>query len=132
MQTDVPDVVAEIRAEFDAYEAALLANDVAALSGFFWRDPRTSRLAADGGLYGWEAIAGFRKGRDVSDVTRDLLRIDIHAFGRDLGTATAEYRRHGSGRQGAQSQTWVRFPEGWRIVAAHVSLAPPTKEQTPR
>lgn len=131
MQTDVPDVVAEIRAAFDAYEAALLANDVAALSGFFWRDPRASRLGADGGLYGWQAIAGFRKGRNVSDVTRDLLRIDIHAFGRDLGTATAEYRRRGSGRQGAQSQTWVRFPEGWRIVAAHVSLAPPEKEQTP-
>ena len=132
MQTDAPEVLAEIRAAFDGYEAALLANDVAALSGFFWRDPRASRLGADGGLYGWEAITGFRKGRDVSDVTRDLLRVDIHAFGRDMGVATAEYRRRGSCRHGAQSQTWVRFPEGWRIVAAHVSLAPAPKEEEAR
>lgn len=132
MQTDLPEVVAEIRAAFDAYEAALLANDVAALSGFFWCDPRASRLGPDGGLYGWEAIAGFRKGRDVSDVARDLLRVEIHAWGRDFGTATAEYRRRGSGRQGAQSQTWVRFPEGWRIVAAHVSLAAARKEEERR
>src|SRR5690242_11271994 len=107
MEADAPEVVAEIRAAFEAYEAALLANDVEALAGFFWRDPRAARLGADGGLYGWEAITGFRRGRDVSDLARDLSRVEIHAWGRDFGTATAEYRRRGSGRQGAQSQTWV-------------------------
>jgi hypothetical protein len=126
MQIDDAEVVGEIRQAFDAYEAALLANDVAALTGFFWRDPRAVRLGADGALYGWEAISGFRRGRDVSDVVRDLGRVEIHAFGRDFGTATAEYTRRGSGRMGAQSQTWARMPEGWRIVAAHVSLTPAT------
>lgn len=130
MLIDSPDVVAEIRRVFEAYEAALLANDVAALSSFFWRDPKAIRLGADGGLYGWEAIAGFRRGRDVSDVVRDLERVEIHAFGPDVGVATAEYRRRGSGRTGAQSQTWARLPEGWRIVSAHVSLGAPRPEGT--
>jgi hypothetical protein len=115
-------VAAEIRAEFDAYEAALQANDVAALSGFFWQDPRAVRLSGDGGLYGCDEIAAFRRGRDTSDVARELLRVDVVALAADLGVATAEYRRLGSGRRGAQSQLWMRRPEGWRIVSAHVSL----------
>jgi ketosteroid isomerase-like protein len=115
-------VAAEIRAEFDAYEAALQANDVAALSGFFWQDPRAVRLSGDGGLYGYDEIAAFRRGRDTSDVARELLRVDVVALAADLGVATAEYRRLGSGRRGAQSQLWMRRPEGWRIVSAHVSL----------
>jgi len=115
-------VAAEIRATFDAYEAALTANDVAALTGFFWADPRAVRLASDGGLYGYEAIAAFRRGRDASDLARELLRVDVLALAPDLGVATAEYRRLRSGRRGAQSQVWMRRPEGWRIVSAHVSL----------
>jgi len=115
-------VAAEIRAAFDAYEAALTANDVAALTGFFWADPRAARLASDGGLYGYEAIAAFRRGRDASDLARELLRVDVLALAPDLGVATAEYRRLRSGRRGAQSQVWMRRPEGWRIVSAHVSL----------
>jgi ketosteroid isomerase-like protein len=116
-------VAAEIRAAFDAYEAALQANDVEALSAFFWEDPRAVRLASDGGLYGFNAIAAFRRGRDTGDVARELLRVDVVAFGPDFGVATAEYRRLKSGRRGAQSQVWMRRREGWRIVSAHVSLA---------
>lgn len=127
MQVDIPETVSEIRAAFDAYEAALMANDVEALAGFFWQDPRALRMGGDGNLYGWQAITGYRRGRDVSDITRDLGRVEVHAFGPDMGVATAEYTRRGSGRTGAQSQTWVRMPEGWRIVAAHVSLAPDPK-----
>jgi ketosteroid isomerase-like protein len=119
---DEVDVAAEIRAAFDAYEAALMANDVEALTGFFWEDPRTVRLSRDGGLYGFEAIAAFRLGRDASDVARELLRADVVALGPEVGVATAEYRRLSSGRRGAQSQVWMRRPEGWRIVSAHVSL----------
>ncbi len=117
-------VAAEIRTAFDGYEAALMANDVEALVGFFWADERAIRLTAEGGAYGISAIAAFRKGRDASDVARELLRVDIEAFGPEIGVATAEYRRLGSGRRGAQSQVWKQFPEGWRIVSAHVSLAP--------
>lgn len=119
---DRASVEAEIRAEFEAYEAALGANDVERLTGFFWEDPRAVRLAPGGGLYGHAEIASFRKGRDVTDIARDLSEVRITAFSADLGTATCEYRRRGSGRRGAQSQVWMRRPEGWRIVSAHVSL----------
>ena len=119
---DVAEVTGEIRAAFDAYEAALVANDVAALIGFFWEDARAVRLMTEGGLYGIEAIASFRKNRPTEDLARELTRVDIVALGPDFGVATAEYRRTGSGRRGAQSQVWVRRPEGWRIASAHVSL----------
>ena len=112
-----------LRQAFDGYEAALNANDVDALIGFFWNDPRAIRLQAGGGTYGFDAIAGFRKGRDVSDITRDLTRVDIVMLSADIGVATCEYTRKLSGRKGAQSQVWQRFPAGWRIVSAHVSLA---------
>jgi ketosteroid isomerase-like protein len=115
-------VEAEVRAAFEGYEAALQANDVAALTGFFWASPRAARLSSEGSLYGIEAIAAFRKGRDVSDGARDLTRVDVVALAPDVGVATAEYRRLKSGRRGAQSQVWVRRPEGWRIASAHVSL----------
>jgi len=114
---------AEIRAAFDSYEAALMANDVDALSGFFWRDPRAVRLSAGGGLYGFDEIAAFRKGRNVSDIERDLTRVEILVLAPDLGVANTEYRRRNSELNGAQSQVWKRFAEGWRIVSAHVSLA---------
>ena len=115
-------VQAEIRQAFDAYEAALLANDVAALTGFFWEDPRAVRMMTEGGLYGFEAISAFRRGRDPADLARELSRVDILPFGAGIGVATAEYRRLGSGKRGAQTQVWVRRPEGWRIAVAHVSL----------
>lgn len=113
----------EIRAAFDAYEAALMANDVKALSNFFWRDPAAVRLSPDGGLYGYDEIAAFRAKREVSDIARDLLRVEILVLAPDLGVANAEYRRRNSGRRGAQSQVWRMFPEGWRVVSAHVSLS---------
>jgi len=123
MEFDAAAVEAEVRAAFDGYEAALGANDVAALTGYFWQSPRAVRLMTEGGLYGIEAIAAFRKGRDFSDVARELTRVDTVALTSDIAVATAEYRRTGSGRRGAQSQVWIRRPEGWRIASAHVSLA---------
>ncbi|WP_417720086.1 AtzH-like domain-containing protein [Salipiger sp.] len=115
-------VEAEIRAQFDAYEAALHGNDVERLAAFFWEDRRAVRLGPDGGLYGHDRITAFRRGRDVTDIERDLHEVRILALGPDAGVATCEYRRKGSGRKGAQSQVWMRRPEGWRIVSAHVSL----------
>jgi len=123
MEFDAEAVEAEVRAAFDGYEAALGVNDVDALTGYFWDSPKAVRLMTEGGLYGIAAIAAFRRGRDVSDIARSLTRIDIVALGPDVAVATAEYRRVGSGRRGAQSQVWVRRPEGWRIASAHVSLA---------
>jgi ketosteroid isomerase-like protein len=121
---DAPDVVAEVRAAFDAYEAALMANDVAALNAFFWRDARAVRFGPGDARFGHDAIAAFRDRRDTTDLSRALERVQITTFGVDCAVALATYRRIGSGRRGRQSQTWVRFAEGWRIVAAHVSLDP--------
>lgn len=115
-------VAAEIRDAFDRYEAALMANDIDALNAFFWRDPATVRLSPEGGLYGYDEIVQFRRKRDVSDIVRKLDRVQILVLAAGLGVATAEYTRLGSGRRGAQSQVWKFFPEGWRIVSAHVSL----------
>ena len=122
MDIDSPDVVAQVKSAFERYERAINANDVATLNELFWNSPRTVRYGTGEQLYGHEAIAGFRAARDASDVRRELLRVAITAFGRDLATASCEYRRLGSGREGRQMQTWVRFAEGWRIVAAHVSF----------
>lgn len=112
----------EIRTAFDAYESALSSNDIPTLAAFFWEDPNAVRLGPDGGLYGHDRIRAFRRARDVSDIARELYEIRITAFGPDFGTATCEFRRTGSGKRGAQTQVWVRRPEGWRIVSAHVSL----------
>ena len=122
MDIDSPDVVAEVKAAFERYERAINVNDVATLNELFWNSPRTVRYGTGEQLYGHEAIAGFRAARDASDVKRELVRVVITAYGPDLATASCEYRRLGSGRQGRQMQTWVRFAEGWRIVAAHVSF----------
>jgi ketosteroid isomerase-like protein len=122
MRFDEAAVAAEIRAAFEAYEAALQANDVAALVAFFWQDARAVRMTTDGGLYGIEAITAFRRGRDAKDIARELLRVEIVVLSAEIGLAVCEYRRLGSGRRGAQSQVWTRRLDGWRIAAAHVSL----------
>lgn len=121
---DAAAVEREIRAAFDTYEAVLVGNDVEGLINLFWRDPRAVRLSDDSGLYGFDAIAAFRRARDPSDMARTLTRVEIVALTADCGVANAEYRRTGSGRCGTQSQTWIRTPEGWRIASAHVSLGP--------
>lgn len=121
---NLPDVMAEVEAAFRRYERALVTNDVAVLSELFWRSPHTIRYGAGENLHGWEAIAAFRQGRAAVDLERDLIDTVITTYGRDFATANTEYRRKQSGRRGRQSQTWVRMPEGWRVVAAHVSFLP--------
>lgn len=115
-------VVAEVTACFEAYERALMANDTATLAGFFWSDPRVLRYGPTENLYGPDALAAYRAGRDVSDLARRLENTRITAFGPDFAVANTEYVRLKSGRRGRQSQLWVRLAEGWRVTAAHVSL----------
>jgi len=118
-----PEVLAEVEAEFMRYEKALTTNDVAALDGFFWNDARALRFGAGENLYGFEAIAAFRAARPAVNLQRAIRRTVITTYGTDFATANLEFER--SGAIGRQSQAWVRMPEGWRIVAAHVSsLAP--------
>lgn len=122
LEIDLPEIVAEVRAAFERYEAALVGNDVAALDDFFWRDSRALRYGIAESLYGHDAIARFRAARSAIDLSRDLFNTVITTYGRDCATVNTEYKRKASGRLGRQSQTWVRFPVGWRIVAAHVSF----------
>jgi hypothetical protein len=123
VEVDLPDVVAEVSEAFAAYEKALTSNDVAALDKLFRKDSRTLRYGIGENLYGYDAIAAFRAGRNPAGLMRDLSKTVITAYGRDTAVASTLFHRSSApGRVGRQMQTWVRFPEGWRIVAAHVSL----------
>jgi hypothetical protein len=119
---DLPDVVAEVRAAFERYERALVANDIGVLDELFWHDPRVQRFGIAENLYGIDAIRAFRQGRPAAGLARTLERTEIHTFGRDCAVANTEFYRGDRHRCGRQSQTWVRLALGWRIVSAHVSL----------
>jgi hypothetical protein len=122
MDINLPDVVAEVTAAFACYERALVTNDVAVLDDLFWNSPHTLRYGATENLYGYEAICAFRAGRSPQGLARTILRTVITTYGHDLASANIEFLRDGSTRTGRQSQTWMRTPEGWKVVAAHVSL----------
>lgn len=122
MEINAPEVLAEVTQAFHRYERALVENDLAVLDQLFWVSPRTVRYGVGENQYGWDAIAAFRRSRPPVDLTRDLMNTVITTFGRDLATANSEFRTRDSAATGRQSQTWARTPEGWRIVAAHVSI----------
>ncbi len=126
MEINIPDVVIEVKAAFERYEKAINANDVNVLDGSFWNDPRVIRYSLTDNAYGYEAIHASRLARPKADLRRVLSNTVITTFGRDFATANTEYHRVESGRHGRQSQTWVRMPEGWRVVSAHVSFMPTT------
>ena len=123
MRLDDPAVKAEVEAAFAAYEAALVANDVATLEALFRDGPRTIRYGIGENLYGMDAIRAFRRARSPVGLERTLSETVITTYGDDVATAMTLFRRaNAPDRVGRQSQTWVRFPEGWRVVAAHVSV----------
>ena len=123
MDVDLPDVVAEVSAAFERYEQALVSNDVAALDAFLHDDPRTVRYGATENLYGYAEIKAFRAARSPVGLARALSKTVITTYGRDYAvTATLFHRPTAPGKVGRQMQTWVRFPQGWRVVAGHVSV----------
>ena len=122
LEINIPEVVAEVTAAFERYERALTGNDVAVLDELFWNHPATLRYGVGENLYGYDAIAAFRQGRPAAGLDRNLRNTVITTYGRDMATANTEFTRPSTERVGRQSHTWVRMPEGWRIVAAHVSL----------
>jgi hypothetical protein len=125
MEIDLPEVVAEVRAAFERYEQALVSNDVAALDALFHRDARTIRFGIGENLYGYNEVAAFRAARPSANLARTLSRTTITTYGRDFAVAlTLFHRASAPGKVGRQMQSWVRFAEGWRVVAAHVSLIP--------
>ena len=123
MEIDRPEVIAEVTREFARYEQALVSNDVATLDAMFHDDPRTIRYGGAENLYGYDEIEAFRAARSPAGLARTLSRIVITAYGRDVAIASTLFRRPSlPGKVGRQMQTWVRFAEGWRVVAAHVSV----------
>ena len=123
MEIDLPEVVAEVKAAFDRYEEALGSNDVAALDATFHDDPRTIRYGGTEILHGFKEIAAFRAARSPAGLARTISKTVISTYGRDFAVASTLFHRASvPGKVGRQMQTWVRFPEGWRVVAAHVSF----------
>ena len=123
MEIDLPDVVAEVRAAFERYEKALVSNDVRTLDELFRDDPRTVRYGATEILYGHAEIKSFRAACSPVALGRKLSRTIITTFGRDFAVASTLYERPSApGKIGRQTQTWVKFPEGWRVAVGHVSL----------
>jgi AtzH-like len=126
MEIDLPEVVAEVRECFERYEKALVSNDVPTLNALFRDDPRTIRYGAGEILYGYGEIKSFRSARSPVALGRTLSRTVITTFGREFAVASTLYERPSApGKIGRQMQTWVKFSDGWRVVAAHVSLIDP-------
>lgn len=122
MRIDDPAVIAEVRAVFDRYEAALMANETATLDAIFWADPRTIRFGIGEILYGIEAIRAFRASVKAY-AQRTQRQVRITAFGPDVAATHLEYERIGTGLVGRETKIMARIPEqGWRVVSAHVSL----------
>jgi len=123
VEVNHPATLAEVTAAFATYEAALVGNDVATLDALFWSDARVIRYGIAENLHGAAEILAFRKARPAAGLARRLSRTTITTFGRDMATASTLFHRDSApGKVGRQMQTWVRLPDGWRIVAAHVSM----------
>lgn len=122
MTLDEPAVIAEVTEHFHAYERALMGNDVPTLTAFFWADERLTRYGIADRQLGFAEQQAYRAATPAPDFTRRLEHLRIHAFGPDCAVAQVEFVRSDTPLRGFQSQTWVRFAEGWRIVAAHVSM----------
>ena len=123
MEVNLPDVKAEVEAAFGRYEKALMANDVDALQSLFWNSSHTIRYGIGENLYGYDEIGAFRAGRSPVGLARTLSRTVITTYGRDFATASTLFHRATvPGKVGRQMQSWARTPDGWRVVAAHVSV----------
>ena len=119
---NLPNVHAEVTTVFAQYEDALVHNKVDVLDALFWNSPHTLRYGVGENLYGFAAIQAFRAGRTAQGLARTVLKTVITTYGRDFATANIEFQRDSSPKIGRQSQTWLRTDQGWRVVAAHVSL----------
>ena len=121
METNIPEIMAEVTGAFQAYEAALTTNDVTTLDALFWTSDHVIRYGATDNLHGHDQILAFRQSRPSRGLERKLRNTVITTFGRDFATANTEFTRPTDQRIGRQSHSWARLGEGWRIVAAHVS-----------
>jgi len=132
LQLNLPEVHAEVAQAFGRYEDALVHNRLDVLDELFCDSALTTRFGIAENLYGIEEIRAFRNARPAAGLARTLHRTVITTYGHDFATAMTEFLREGASKRGRQSQAWVRFPVGWRIVAAHVSLIDPPAPPTPQ
>jgi hypothetical protein len=134
MEIDLPDVLAEVTAQFARYEAALVSNNVAVLDELFRNDRRTLRYGVGENLYGYDAVKSFRAARSPIGLGRTTDKTLITTYGRDTAIASTLFFRDAwaGSKVGRQMQTWIRFPEGWRIVAAHVSIIDEPRDAGPK
>jgi hypothetical protein len=125
-EVNLPEIIAELGELYPRYEQALVTNDVNTLVAMFWASPQVMRFGVTENLYGHEELEAFRKARPATNLRRTVTRLEIVSFGRNFASITVEFERDTAKglTHGRQSQTWVRFPQGWRIVSAHVSLLP--------
>ena len=121
-EINLPEILEEVTSVFQRYEDALVHNKVDVLDELFWNSPDTVRYGATENLYGYDEIREFRASRPSTGLARELITVVITTYGRDFACASCEFRRAGSDKTGRQSQTWMRTADGWRVVAAHVSL----------
>ena len=124
MEINIPEIVAEVNEAFMKYEKAILANDVEMINELFWNDEKTLRYGPNGTLVSHAALSAFRRSQDIGAWERTLKDTYIVTFGRDFAVANTESIGSTADGINRQSQTWVRMPEGWRIVSAHVSDQP--------
>jgi hypothetical protein len=122
LEVNIPEVLAEMTAAFMRYEKALTGNDVVVLDELFLDSPLTLRYGVTENLHSYDEIRAFRAGRPAAGLEREIYNTRITTYGRDFATANTEFRRSNSAKTGRQSQTWIRTPDGWRVVCAHVSL----------
>jgi hypothetical protein len=125
MDVNLPGVVAEVAERFRAYEQALVEGDNDRLDADFWDAPEVVRYGVRENLYGPEEIAAWRRVAPPIPADRTLGPTVVATFGHDFATVSTEFRSPGSPVVGRQTQAWARLPEGWRIVAAHVSILKP-------
>jgi hypothetical protein len=131
MEFNLPEILSEVEDVFAKYEVALIGHDADTLNHYFWDDPRVVRYGVNENLYGHEEIAAFRARTPTINMDRSIVRRVISTYGRDFATTAIEFCRDGSDRTGRQMQSWVRMADGWRIVAAHVSLIGPALGSPP-
>ena len=119
---NIPEVVAEVRGLFERYEQALIDKNVEVLDATFWDSPHTIRYAFQENGYGFAQIHAHRVARPPGPGTKEARRrLEIRTLGPDIATVNLEYKVRGHDKIGRQTQTWVRFPEGWKVINAHVS-----------
>ncbi|BAZ00652.1 hypothetical protein NIES37_46470 [Tolypothrix tenuis PCC 7101] len=121
-----PAVVAEVTDLYLKYEEALANNNLEVMDSLFWDAAEVVRFGVTENLYGSEEIRNFRASRPNPKIEREISHLKVVTFGKYTATVTLEFRRIINNVEmfGRQSQTWYRFPQGWKIVSAHVSFLP--------